>query len=552
MRSQHRGVSIKAEDLSFSYGDKTILDHASFVLDSTRRNCLVGKNGTGKSTLLRILARELHASGGTIKASNARYTVEYVPQVIPLMPGRMGALQFLLESSGAAGRLARLEFYHEHMSSPEVLQQFEEFLSTDDEAEIYASVATAREGLSSFVGLSPSEHNRPTQSLSGGQKTRLFILRALASQPELLLLDEPDSNLDREARTWLVAEIERYPDTILVVGHRVEFVDRIAERVLELSNRDHKVYIHTGSYSSFLDARAHGEELDDKRRLQVEKERRRLKAAIQGQLRLAARSARGAKRRKDSDKMAAKHKSSRAAQKHQARAATLRKRLGELAVVERPQSAELRMDLDPAHCGHNVMTIARLGKRYEKCLFRGFSLRVRKGEHLAVVGPNASGKTTLVKIVAGLVEPDEGEVQLGRGVVVGYLPQEQEGLPDMSVLEYFRRTVSMDITSLRRALHHYLFTEHEVLSNIQSLSAGQRVLLFLVQFALTHANLLLLDEPTNNLDLVSKERLTQSLTRYPGTTLVVSHDHSFLERLSIDKTLRLGGCAIRTEYGLAL
>ena len=168
------------------------------------------------------------------------------------------------------------------------------------------------------------------------------------------------------------------------------------------------------------------------------------------------------------------------------------------------------------------------------------------------MGPNASGKSTLLKMVAGLVEPDEGEVRLAKGVVVGYFPQEQEGLPDVTILDYFRNNVAMDQTSIRRELHHYQFTENEVLTRIRSLSAGERARVFLVQFALSHANLLLLDEPTNNLDPHSRERLADALADYVGTIVIVSHDSTFLSRLSIEKTLRLGGGAIRTEYGLAL
>jgi ATPase subunit of ABC transporter with duplicated ATPase domains len=546
------GVSIRVLNLSFSYGDRTILDGASFTMDNTRRSCLVGKNGVGKSTLLRILARELHASGGRVIASNPRYTVEYVPQIIPVVDEATGALDQLLEASGVAEKVAKLEFYHQHVTEPGLMDDFEEFVSQHDEAQIYASVQRVRVGLSSFVGLASSEGNKPLRELSGGQKARLFILQALTSRPDLLLLDEPDNNLDSEGREWLIGEIREYPNTVLVVGHRIEFVDQLADRVLELSDRDHKIYAYTGNYSSYLEAKAGQEELDERERLQIEKERRRLRAAIQKQLRLAARSQRGPKRRRDRDKMAAKHKSARAAQKHQEQAATLKKRLATLPDIERPKHAELKIDLEPAHCGQNVVVVAGVSKAYRRSLFEDFSSVVRRGDRVAIVGPNASGKTTLLKIIAGLAEPDEGEVKLAKGVVVGYLPQEQEGLPDMTVLDYFRNTVAMDVTSLRRELFHYLFTVDEVSTNIQSLSAGERVRLFLVQFALSHANLLLLDEPTNNLDAASRDRLAKSLMDYAGTILVVSHDEGFLEKLSIDKTLRLGGGRVQTEYGLAL
>lgn len=546
------GVSIRVENLSFSYGDKTILDSASFTLDHTRRSCLVGKNGAGKSTLLRILARELRASGGTLVASRPRYTVEYVPQIIPVAEGALGALDYLLEASGVAGKLAKLEFYHQHVAESGLTDEFNEFLSHWDQAEIYGSVHRARVGLSSFVRLAPAEQNKPLRKLSGGQKARLFILQALTRRPDLLLLDEPDNNLDWEGREWLTGEIMQYPGTVLVVGHRIEFVDQIADRILELSDRDHKIYTYTGSYSNYLDAKARQDQLDERERLQIKREKRRLRAAIQKQVRLARRSQRGPKRKRDKDKMAAKHKSARAAQKHQEQAATLKKRLAALPDMERAKAPELKIALQPAHCGRNAVTITGLCKGYATTLFEDLFLVVRRGDHLAITGPNASGKTTLLKIIAGLAEPDAGQVALGKGVIVGYLPQEQGGLPDMTLLEYFRHHVAMDLTSLRRELHHYLFTEGEVHSDIGSLSAGERVRLFLVQFALSRANLLLLDEPTNNLDAVSRDRLAESLADYAGTMIVVSHDRGFLEKLSIGRTLHLGEGTVQTKHGLVV
>jgi ATP-binding cassette subfamily F protein 3 len=250
--------------------------------------------------------------------------------------------------------------------------------------------------------------------------------------------------------------------------------------------------------------------------------------------------------------MAAKYKGGRAAQKHQEQAARLKKRLAELPDVERPKLADLKIALEPAHCGQIVVTISGLRKRYVRSLFEDLSFVVRRGDRLAIVGPNASGKTTLLKIIAGLVEPDTGEVTLGKGVIIGYFPQDQEGLPDMTVLEHFRHQVATDLTSLRRELHHYLFTEDEVHANIHSLSAGEGVRLFVVQFALSHANLLLLDEPTNNLDGVSRDRLAESLADFGGTVLLVSHDRDFLEKLSIDKTLHLGRGTAQMKYGLVL
>jgi ATPase subunit of ABC transporter with duplicated ATPase domains len=544
MSRSSTGVSIRAEDLEFSHGAKTVLDGASFTLDSNSRSCLVGRNGVGKSTLLAILARQLEPDSGQILASKPDYQVALVPQSIPLIGSDMGALDFLLLPH--AGEATAVTVQAPRSAGPELIA------SRFGVEETPGLIAEARKGLTAFVGLRPKDDSKPVGRLSGGQKTRLFILMALSSQADLLLLDESDNNLDQQGRGWLAEAIKGYPGTVLVVGHRAEFIGEVAERVLELSYRDHKVRTYSGSYADYLEHKAASAHLEDKERLHVDRERRHLKAAIQKQIRLAQRSARGPRRARDGDKIASKHKSARAAQKHQAQAAVLKQRLAGLPEVERHRLPELKIRIEPAHCGHHPVRMKGLSKRYGRTLFKDFSLRVDRGQHIAIVGPNASGKSTLLKMVAGLVDPDEGDVRLGKGVVLGHYPQEQEGLPDVTVLDYFRSNVAMDLTSIRRELHHYQFTEHEVLTPIRSLSAGERAKVFLVQFALSHANLLLLDEPTNNLDPHSRGRLADALADYVGTILVVSHDSTFLSKLSIDKTLRLGGGAIRTQYGLAL
>jgi len=549
---QSKGVSIRAESLAFSYGAKTVLDGASFTLDADSKSCLVGGNGVGKSTLLRILARELEPHGGQLISSNPRYEAAYVPQMIPHMPGNVGVLDFLVGHPAQVPTFARGA--EPLPQSPQITRlgvrrSAAQRWGTDN---VQRTMAEAKKGLSAFVGLHRGEEDTPVAALSGGQKTRLFFLRALTSQPDLLLLDEPDNNLDRRGRRWLIDSIRSYPRTVLAVGHRPEFIEHVAERILELSDRDHKVHTYACGYTTYLENRGASADADDKERLQVERERRRLGAAIQKQRRLTQRSHRGPRAPRDKDKIASKHKSARATKKHTSHAARLAKRLAALPQLEPYRPPELRIQIAPARCGHTVVVARKLSKSYERPLFHNFSIRVTRGQRIAILGPNASGKSTLLKMIAGLARPDEGEIRIGKGVVIGYFPQEQEGLPDNTVLEHLRRTVPLDITSLRRELHHYQLTEDEVSTNVRSLSAGERARLLLLQFALSHANLLLLDEPTNSLNPDSQGTLANSLARYGGSVLVVSHDHSFLERLSVDRILRVGDGAIRVEYGQEL
>ncbi len=550
--ARQRHFSIRVENLTFSCGAQTILDSACFTLDNTRTSCLVGKNGVGKTTLLRILARQFKPHGGEIVASRPDYTVACVPQATGALTAQTGALDFLLQPWPGAVSVHDPESSLDRTVGETPLGRSGGLARRMHTRDAYRARASAKKGLVSFVGLPPGDENRPVGSLSGGQKTRLLLLHALAGDPDLLLLDEPDNNLDQPGRQWLIDAIRGHHGTVLIVGHRESFISQVAHRVLELSDHDHKVHTYTGSYADYLEHKAAKEQMEEKERLHTDKERRRLKAAIQKQVRLARRSQRGPGQPKDRDKIAAKHKSARAAQKHHKQVTRLKKRLADLPAVQQRQFSPLKIHLQPADCGHAVIRASKLKKTYHRTLFEDFFLRVSKGQHIAVVGPNASGKTTLLRMLAGLAEPDEGEIQLGHGVVVGYFPQELEGLPDISVLEYFRQSVVMDVTSLRRELSHYQFTEANVLAGMRSLSAGERARVFLVQFALSQANLLLLDEPTNNLDPQSRERLTEALADYAGTMLVVSHDLPLLGELSIHKTLRLGDGVIHTEYGFTM
>jgi ATP-binding cassette subfamily F protein 3 len=476
--------------------------------------------------------------------------VAYVPQATTAWTDKTGALDLLLQPLPGAVSVGDSEASLDQATGEAPLGPGDGLARHMHSREAYRARASAKKGLTSFVGLPPGDQNRPVSSLSGGQKTRLLLLHALGSEPDLLLLDEPDNNLDQPGRQWLIDAIAAHRGTVLIVGHRESFISQVAQRVLELSARDHKIHAYTGSYVEYLEHKTAREQMEEREKLLTDKERKRLKAAIQKQVRLARRSQRGAGQPRDKDKIAAKHKSARAAQKHQEQVTRLKRRLANLPAAQRRQSSPLKIHLQPAECGHAVIRASRLKKAYHRTLFEGFSLRVTRGQHLAVVGPNASGKTTLLRILAGLTEPDEGEIQLGQGVVVGYFPQDLEGLPDVSVLEHFRHSVVMDVTSLRRELSHYQFTEANVLAGMRSLSAGERARVFLVQFALSQANLLLLDEPTNNLDPQSRERLTEALADYAGTMLVVSHDLPLLSRLSIHKTLRVSDGVIHTEYGL--
>lgn len=539
--NQPGGVSIKAENLSFTYGALSILENASFTLTPRQVTCLVGENGVGKSTLLKILARQLEASSGTITSSKPAYTVEYVPQITPQLPNQeQTAFEFLLETQGLDELFKKLEYFYQNMNDPKVIQEYKQFLEEHDETKLYQARQEIEDVLERFIHLSSSEQEKGISQLSGGQKTRLLLVKSFLSQPDLLLLDEPDNNLDVEALGWLLREIKKFPNTILVIGHKVSFIDQIAQKILEFRQEDHKVYFHTGNYSSYLEIMLQQKDLKEKEQDRILEERKELKKAIQKKLKLAQRSEKGRKQKRDNEKLATHAKIERATQHYQGVARKLKEQLEELPNPEKKKELIFNMKIEPSPSGQNILSLKDLSKRYSTPLFSELNLILSKGEHMVVVGPNASGKSTLLKIIQGEVAPDNGQVNLGSRVIVGYFPQEQEGLPDVTVLEFFKKTVSLPETELKRSLHgHFLFSENEVLRKIKNLSAGKRARVFFAQFALLKANLLLLDEPTNNLDPKAREAVVQMLTDYKGAILVVSHDWEFLEKLRIDKTLVL-------------
>ncbi|MGI5915823.1 MAG: ribosomal protection-like ABC-F family protein [Anaerolineae bacterium] len=537
---------LHVSNLSKHYGDVTLFEQVNFVVNRGERLGLVGPNGCGKTTLLRILLGIEPADSGSVRYDVPRWQIGYLPQAL-----QYDADMTVRDALKVAPDLdadywaARIEDLAERMAGG------------DDDPNLEAEYAQALERLSHAATILP-EHlvaqvlagldlddvppDTPVAILSGGQKTRLSLARILLQEPVLLVLDEPTNHLDITALEWLEGYLSTYAGAILLVSHDRTFLDRTVTRILEMDPVRRAVREYAGNYSEYALAK----ESEREKEWQAYQDQQEKIARLEG----AVRHWKGHASKIEGETI---HYHYRKIAKKVARQAVVRQRR-----LERLLESEDRLDkpkqgwrmklefVDTPPSGQDVLIFEGVGKRFgERHLFEDVNLTLRRGERIALVGPNGSGKTTLLRIVVGESEPSSGTVRLGAGVRVGYFTQEQESLnPDLSPLETVRRNASLSETDARNFLHYFMFSGDEVFVPMGRLSYGERARLALGVLVLQGCNLLLLDEPINHLDIPSRESFEAALEAYEGTILAVVHDRYFIERFATgiwsveDKTVR--------------
>ncbi len=515
--------------VSKRFGDRMVLEEVTFSIDRREKVALVGPNGCGKSTLMKIVAGLERADSGSVGGDFAGGGARYLPQ---------GALE--LEPADAAGCLPwfgglwrwgrRLEA-GESGSADESLRALDEF----ERAGGWRAFADLEETLRGLgVGhLSPDE---PYSHLSGGERTKLGLTDLLNRPGSLLLLDEPSNHLDLAALAWLERFLVGFKGAVLITSHDRTLIDAVAEAVIELDPETHRARRFAGGYSEYQEEREreHQSRLDAYRRQQeqvqrVEEDIRRVK---QHAARFDTTSANDHWRRIG---------------KKVARSAKVRERKLERLLesserVEKPGLVwTMKSDIPEAERAGEIVIEAH-GLRLafgDRTLFDGLNLLVRHGERVVLTGANGSGKTTLLRLLLGEIRPDAGTVRLGGGIVPGYLSQQQESLNlDRTPLEEIRSAAPLDETAARTYLHRFLFSGEEVFLRSRVLSYGQRSRLALARLILRGVNLLVLDEPMNHLDIPSRERFEEALAGFGGTVLAVSHDRYFIHRFG-SRVLRL-------------
>lgn len=504
---------LNCRNISKSFGTDEILKQISFHIEENEKAAIVGINGAGKSTLLKIIVKELSADEGEAVLSKNK-SIGYLSQYQDVSGDR----SILEEVLSAKADLMRMEDKLREMEqSMQSLEQdaltglLEKYNQLHHEFELkggylYRSEVT---GIILGLGFKEEDFHRPVSELSGGQKTRVFLGKLLVTKPDLLILDEPTNHLDMSSIAWLETFLLNYRGAVLIVSHDRYFLDKIVTKVIELYQ--HKSNVFHGNYSDYAKKKAALREAMRKAWLHQQQEIRHQEEVI------------------------AKLKSFNR-EKSIRRAESREKMLNKMERLEKPteEQTDMRIRLEPnITSGNDVLTVEHLSKSFgSNHLFLDLFFEIKRGERVALIGDNGTGKTTILKILNEMIPFDTGTITLGTNVHIAYYDQEHQVLHDEKTLfeEISDECPDMTNTQVRNVLAAFLFTEDDVFKKIGDLSGGEKGRVSLAKLMLSEANFLILDEPTNHLDIASKEILEEALTRYTGTVLFVSHDRYFINK----------------------
>jgi len=529
---------LTVHSITKSYGIEPILKDISFTLNPGERLGLVGPNGCGKTTLLRILAGEESPDSGSFILTHPGVQLGYLPQ--GMIPGDDQTLSCYIDRK--TGDVPKLTARVESLAMDLVERPNDESLQLEYDQtlarlELVSQGAGCAGEVLGALNLNHFPAETPLYQLSGGQKTRLALARLLLSSPHLLLLDEPTNHLDIDMLKWLEGWLVESPMCrkagVLVVSHDRTFLDRIVNGILELDQETHKIRQFYGNYSDYLEIKLSEHRRHQQAYSDQQAEIHRLRAAA-AQVRGDASFKRGGKG--DSGDKYAKGFFSDQTTGTIRRAKHIEKRLQRILTddrIEKPKASwQIKLEFgETLTSGRQVLELENLGVGYgDQPLLHELNAVVRFGERIALIGPNGAGKTTLLRTVAGELPPMGGRVRLGTNVCIGYMAQEQEQLdPEIDAFETIQHITPMPETAVRSFLHKYLFSQDDVFTPVGRLSYGERARLSLACLVAGGNNLLLLDEPINHLDIPSRTRFEEALVDFNGTVIAVVHDRYFIE-----------------------
>lgn len=504
---------LSCNNIGKTFGTDVVLSHVSFHINEHEKMAVVGNNGAGKSTLLKIIIKELAQDEGEVILSKDA-TLGYLAQHQELSSERTiyeEMLEVKKDILILEENLRRLEEEMKHASGATLEQLLSSYTRLNHEFDLKNGYAYQSEitGVLKGLGFLEEDFSRTTSTLSGGQKTRVALGKLLLSTPDIILLDEPTNHLDMESIRWLETYLLNYKGAVIIVAHDRYFLDRVVTKVVELEQGNCQMY--SGNYSTYAEKKA------------------LLREALLSQYYNQQREI------KHHEEVIAKLRSFNR-EKSIRRAESREKLLDKIEVLDKPltEMAEMHFTLEPAvTSGNDVLRIEGLSKSFgENRLFSGLSFDIKRGEKAAILGNNGTGKTTILKIINGLLPADSGEIHLGSKVNIGYYDQEHHVLNmEKTLFDELQDTYpTMDNTKIRNVLAAFLFTGDDVYKRIKDLSGGERGRVSLAKLMLSEANLLILDEPTNHLDIASKEILEQAINHYSGTVLYVSHDRYFINK----------------------
>ena len=504
---------LACQNISKAFGTTEIIKNASFHIEEREKAALVGINGAGKSTLLKIIIGEMRADEGEVILSKGK-TMGYLAQHQDLT-GHLSIYQEVLTAKqnliDMEERLRQMESDMKTKSGAELDELLSTYTRLSHTFELENGYAYRSEvvGVLKGLGFAESDFEKQVDSLSGGQKTRVALGKLLLTKPDIILLDEPTNHLDMDSISWLETYLLNYSGAVLIVSHDRYFLDRVVTKVVEVDNK--KVTTFEGNYTAYSQKKAMLREAAYHAWVNQQQEIHHQEEVI------------------------AKLKSFNR-EKSIKRAESREKMLDKMDVLEKPTEvrSDMRIRLEPRiTSGNDVLTVEHLSKAFPgQTLFQDLNFEIKRGERVAIIGNNGTGKTTILKILNEVIRPDVGSFTLGSRVQIGYYDQEHQVL-------HMEKTIFQEIsdaypyltnTEIRNVLAAFLFTNDDVFQPIHTLSGGERGRISLAKLMLSNANFLILDEPTNHLDIVSKEILENALVQYTGTVLYVSHDRYFINK----------------------
>lgn len=503
---------LTAEKLSMSYGDKVLFRDVSFTVGKEDKIGVIGVNGTGKSTLLKAIAQIEVPDSGTISHPKD-YTIEYLAQEPMLNPDLTVMDQIYF---GENERIQLLRNYETAVlqleKDPGNITMQQKMLNLQEKMDKENAWGALTEAKTILTKLGITDFEKRITELSGGQRKRVAIAKALIQPRDLLILDEPTNHLDNDTVLWLEKYLQTYPGAIIVVTHDRYFLNRVTTKIFELHQGE--LYIYEGNYELYLEKKAEREELNKQREA---KHQNILKKELQW-LR------RGARARTTKQK------------------ARIERIEGLKSKNFDTKKETIEFQAASSRLGKKVIEIESIDKSFDnRKIISGFSYIIQPGDRIGIIGPNGTGKTTLLNMLAGRAEPDEGEISVGETVKIGYYTQGDEELPgDKRIIDYIKeaaevlRTKDGRLITAEQLLERFLFSRKEQYTYIRSLSGGQKRRLYLLKILMAEPNVLLLDEPTNDLDTETLSVLEDYLEQFSGVVITVSHDRYFLDRV-VDK-----------------
>ena len=504
---------LSCQSICKSFGEKVILQDASFHIEEREKAALIGNNGAGKTTLLRIIMEEISADSGQVviaKDKKIGYLAQYqdIHGHHTIYEELMTTKQYILDMED---KIRSLEQEMKYVAGDKLESLMNSYTRLTHQFELENGYAYKSDivGVLKGLGFEEEDYGKQIENLSGGQKTRVALGKLLISKPDILLLDEPTNHLDMESIAWLETYLLNYPGAVFIVSHDRYFLDKVVTKIVEIEAAQMRMY--EGNYSAYALKKAQLRDAQYKAYLNQQREIKHQEAVI-------------TKLRSFNREKSIKRAESRV------------KMLDKIQRIEKPIEIDnqMRISLEPRFIsGNDVLTVEGLSKAFPgQTLFTDINFEIKRGERVALIGNNGTGKTTILKILNGIVAADAGRFALGSKVQIGYYDQEHHVLHmEKTIFQEISDTYpTLTETEIRNMLAAFLFTGDDVFKLISSLSGGERGRVSLAKLMLSEANFLILDEPTNHLDIASKEILEEALNSYTGTVLYVSHDRYFINQ----------------------